>query len=191
MYVRHETNVKIAFLLLYKALINVGLLIEPQNWPGSCWKILRPKLASISETEYSRLLGWNSVGATTSYKTVCWLVWSGGAGRSTLCTPIEYLVLYSTSIEYKNTGTKEDSSTLHDHPPYRDKRIDYRKFNTREVNRSSTVASDRSGNERADNVAKRVGFLKRGLRPNESSDVIADVWIAWGFQANFMYKPVL
>ena len=66
-----------------------------------------------------------------------------------------------------------------------------RKFNTREVNRSSTVASDRSGNERAVNVAKRAGVLKRGLRPNESSDAIADVWIAWGFQANFMYKPVL
>ena len=59
------------------------------------------------------------------------------------------------------------------------------------VARSSTVASDRSGNERAVNVAKRAGVLKRGLRPNESSDVIADVWIAWGFQANFMYKPVL
>jgi hypothetical protein len=66
-----------------------------------------------------------------------------------------------------------------------------RKCNTREVNRSSTVASDRSGNERAGNVAKRAGVLKRGLRPNDSHDVIADVWIAWGFQANFMYKPVL
>jgi hypothetical protein len=65
------------------------------------------------------------------------------------------------------------------------------KFNTREVNRSSTVASDRSGNERAINVAKRAGVLKRGLRLNESPDVNADVWIAWGFQANFMYKPVL
>jgi hypothetical protein len=66
-----------------------------------------------------------------------------------------------------------------------------RKFNTCEVNRSSKVASDRSGNERAVNVAKRAGVLKRGLRPNESPDVIADVRIAWGFQANFMYKPVL
>ena len=35
-----------------------------------------------------------------------------------------------------------------------------RKFNTREVNRSSTVASDRSGNDRAVNVAKRAGVLK-------------------------------
>jgi hypothetical protein len=65
------------------------------------------------------------------------------------------------------------------------------KFSTREVNRSSMVASDRSGNERAGNMAKRAGVLKRGLRPNESADVIADVWIAWGFQANFMYRPVL
>jgi hypothetical protein len=66
-----------------------------------------------------------------------------------------------------------------------------RKFNTREVNRSSTVAPDRFGNERAVNVAKRAEILNRGLRPNENSDFIADFWIAWGFQANFMFKPVL
>ena len=41
-----------------------------------------------------------------------------------------------------------------------------------------------SSNERAVNVAKRAGVLKRGLRPNESPEVIADVWLAWGFQAN-------
>ena len=39
-----------------------------------------------------------------------------------------------------------------------------RKFNTREVNRSSTVASDRSGNERAVNVAKRAGVLNGRMR---------------------------
>jgi hypothetical protein len=44
-----------------------------------------------------------------------------------------------------------------------------RKFDTREVNRSLTVASDRSGNEIAVNVAKRAGVLQRGLWPNESS----------------------
>ena len=35
-------------------------------------------------------------------------------------------------------------------------------------------------------MAKRAGVLKRGLRPNETPDVIAAVWIAWGFQANCM-----
>ena len=49
-----------------------------------------------------------------------------------------------------------------------------RKFNTREVNRSSTVASDRSGNERAVNVTKCPGIIKRSLRPHESRSVIAD-----------------
>ena len=53
------------------------------------------------------------------------------------------------------------------------------------------LASYRSGNERAANVAKRAGVVKRGLRPNESPDDIAEVWTAWGIQANFMHKPVL
>jgi hypothetical protein len=39
--------------------------------------------------------------------------------------------------------------------------------------------------------SKHAGVLKRGLRPIESPEVIADVWIAWRFQPNFMYKPVL
>jgi hypothetical protein len=66
-----------------------------------------------------------------------------------------------------------------------------RKFNSFEGNRSASVATDRSGNERAVNVAKRAGVLKRGLRSNEDADLIADVWLAWAFQVNFMYKPVL
>jgi hypothetical protein len=56
---------------------------------------------------------------------------------------------------------------------------------------SASVAADRSGNERAVNVVKRSGFLKRGLRPAQSPAQIDDVWKAWSFQANFMFKPVL
>jgi hypothetical protein len=49
-----------------------------------------------------------------------------------------------------------------------------RKFNTCEFNRSSTWVSDRSGNERAVNVTKCPGIIKRSLRPHESRSVIAD-----------------
>ena len=66
-----------------------------------------------------------------------------------------------------------------------------RRFTSREVLRSAAVASDRSGNERAVNVAKRAGRISRGLQPHQQPRIIADSWSAWGFQANFMYKRVL
>jgi hypothetical protein len=53
-----------------------------------------------------------------------------------------------------------------------------RKFSSNEVLLSGAVATDRSANEHA------VIRLKASGR-------IADMWIAWGFQCNFMFKPVL
>ena len=65
-----------------------------------------------------------------------------------------------------------------------------RRFNSRELLRSAGVASDRSGNERAVNVAKPSGLIARGLQHHQKTEIIADAWLAWGFQANFMFKPV-
>lgn len=65
------------------------------------------------------------------------------------------------------------------------------KFNTNQLLTSAAIAADRAGNERAVDVAKRAGMLKRGLRPAESVERICDVWLAWSFQANFMYKSVM
>ena len=65
------------------------------------------------------------------------------------------------------------------------------KFNTHQVLTSAAIAADRAGNERAVNVAKRAGMLKRGIRPAESWERICDVWLGWSFQANFMYKSVM
>ena len=66
-----------------------------------------------------------------------------------------------------------------------------RKFNSDEVLTSAAVASDRSANERAVNVAKRAGFLSRGVDSAQDVGTVADVWLAWSFQCNFMFKPVL
>ena len=57
--------------------------------------------------------------------------------------------------------------------------------------RSVSIAADRSGNERAVNVQKRLALLSQGLKPNASPERMDNVWLAWGFQANFMFKPVL
>ena len=66
-----------------------------------------------------------------------------------------------------------------------------RKFNSREVLLSGAVASDRSANERAVNRMKESGMIARGIHQNQNFVRSADVWLAWGFQCNFMFKPVL
>ena len=55
---------------------------------------------------------------------------------------------------------------------------------------SGSVASDRSGNERAVNRAKMSNILKMGLKKNGCPKRINNVWLAWSFQSNFMFKSV-
>ena len=66
-----------------------------------------------------------------------------------------------------------------------------RKFTSKEVLLSAAVATDRSGNERAVRAMKRSEFIRRGIHQKQKLDQFADFWLAWGFQVNFMYKPVL
>ena len=65
------------------------------------------------------------------------------------------------------------------------------RFKGSETMLSASVASDRGGNERAVNVSKRGGVIKRGFKPSMDAKMFQDSWIGWGFQMNFMYNPVL
>ena len=65
------------------------------------------------------------------------------------------------------------------------------KFTTGEVLRSASIAADRSGNERAVRVAKMSAYVKRGLTTHNDHERLADVWLAWSFQANFMFRSVV
>jgi hypothetical protein len=65
------------------------------------------------------------------------------------------------------------------------------KFTGNQTLYSASVASDRGGNERAVRLSKKAGFLSRGLQQNANVDRYCDSWLTWGFQVNFMYKPVL
>jgi hypothetical protein len=67
-----------------------------------------------------------------------------------------------------------------------------RKFNSREVLISGAVASHQSGNERAVERMKESNFVCRGIHNSRVNlDTVADVWLAWGFQCNFMFEPIL
>jgi hypothetical protein len=66
-----------------------------------------------------------------------------------------------------------------------------RRFTAHESIRTAAVAKDRSGNERAVRVMKYSDYITNGLHQGGRADRMCDVWLAWGFQANFMYRPVL
>ena len=66
-----------------------------------------------------------------------------------------------------------------------------RRFARDETVVSASVAADRSGNERAVNMAKKSGYIKRGLTPAGSPERLNNAWLAWSFQVNFMYNTVL
>ena len=65
------------------------------------------------------------------------------------------------------------------------------RFKGRTTVYAATIAHDRSGNERVVNVCKRSRLMKRGFQENMNPVRFNTAWRAWGFQANFMYRPVL
>jgi hypothetical protein len=57
---------------------------------------------------------------------------------------------------------------------------------------SAEVAIIRSGNERAVKHFKHSWIIQRGIRhSNFDLAMLNDIWLAWGFQINFMYETVL
>ena len=57
---------------------------------------------------------------------------------------------------------------------------------------SAGVAVNRSGNERGVKYMKHSWIVRRGIKHgNFDLATVDDVWLAWGFQVNFMYKTVL
>lgn len=64
-------------------------------------------------------------------------------------------------------------------------------FNRDELLHSASVAVLRSGNERGVNLAKNSKILGHGI-PNSAFDLVVldNMWLAWGFQINFMYNPI-
>ena len=57
---------------------------------------------------------------------------------------------------------------------------------------TAAVAYTRSGNERSVKHMKHSWLLKRGTfgMPRFDLELLSDIWLAWGFQVNFIYKPV-
>ncbi len=65
------------------------------------------------------------------------------------------------------------------------------KFTRNEAIISATIATDRSGNERAVRLSKQCGLINKGIKPSLSFVRIDNVWLVCSFQCNFMYKKVI
>jgi len=67
-----------------------------------------------------------------------------------------------------------------------------KRFKANEVIHSAEVAAIRSGNKRAVKLMKHSWFIQRGCRfQTWDLDFVSDMWLAWGFQVNFMFHDVL
>jgi hypothetical protein len=65
-------------------------------------------------------------------------------------------------------------------------------FKREEVLHSGGVAVVRSANERAVNTVKKSWAIRRGGQYGmQDCRMMADLWLAWGYQVNYMYNVVL
>ena len=66
-----------------------------------------------------------------------------------------------------------------------------RKFNTLETLKSSSIAADRSGNERSVRLCNNANIFRNSSKKcRTTSDIerVCDFWLTYSFQVNFMYK---
>jgi hypothetical protein len=71
--------------------------------------------------------------------------------------------------------------------------LENQKMTALETLMSACVAVIGAGNERGVRTTKRSWLLKRGTRyenHNFSMETFSDIWLAFGFQVNFMYDTV-
>ena len=64
-------------------------------------------------------------------------------------------------------------------------------FSANDTIESAHTATNRSGNKSAIYNEKDSGYIQQVLTKTSSVSIINDVWMAWGFQDNFMYQPIL
>jgi hypothetical protein len=65
------------------------------------------------------------------------------------------------------------------------------KFNAHESIHGAPIASDRSANEQAVHLAQVWEYVSKGLLAHECSNRLDNIWLVWGYQVTFMYKPML
>ena len=99
---------------------------------------------------------------------------------------VKWLILYDRGYRAKMAAWLEGKQ-LDLQPPASKS---YERFRGRTTIYAATIAHDRSGNDRAVNVCKRSGVMKRGFKQGMNTVRFNYLWRGWAFRANFMYRSV-
>jgi hypothetical protein len=141
-----------------------GIFIQPCGWMGGSELFV----GAVSDTDYinkAKILEMQQSYLTTHDINKSNITWTIICDRGFLITLSAFRCGGQMVIQ----------------PPYSKTEL---RFTDREVLLTGNISKDRSGNERAVR-----NMINNGLMPNESVVRMSDVWLCWGFQTNFMYKP--
>lgn len=179
-------------------------------WDNTNIKMYVPSDACNQRITYSRYYAGN-VGKGAVYIQLCgWMgthdIWCGGVSDTEYFIKSGIIQQQNKFVDENNIETKDipwtnvlDRGYRVSHSCWKEGRQrvlqpsfakNQHKFSGRDTIHTSQVASDRSGNERAVNAAKRSGYINRGLVEGESLARLCDAWLVWSFICNFVYLPV-
>jgi hypothetical protein len=178
-------------------------------WDNTNINIPTPSDASLNRRTYSSYYGGN-VGKGGVFVQLCgwlgtWSLWTGAVSDSSYLSDSGILEMQQNFALWDKTSLEPFTIVLD--KGYRCNIAAWRRgkqtimqptfaksdeqFTTDELLYSAAIATDRGGNERAVNVCKRSGLLKRGLANNASLTDLDNAWLAWSFQTNFMYNRII
>uniref|UniRef100_A0A7S4NEM8 DDE Tnp4 domain-containing protein n=1 Tax=Odontella aurita TaxID=265563 RepID=A0A7S4NEM8_9STRA len=179
-------------------------------WDNTNVNMPKPRDASMQRQNYSAYYGGNVGKGAVGLQLCGWMrtneLWDGAVSDSEYFEKSGILEMQAEFVANDSNNSDVQFTNILDkgyhavlaawragkqfvlQPAYKKSE---RKFTSAEVLLSAAVAADRSGNERAVNVAKRCFILGKGIDPSHRLDEIDDIWLVWGFQANFMFASVL
>ena len=137
-----------------------GWILNEDLWVGG-----------VSDTEYNKHAGYLQKQKEFQEKD---RLYDEGEERGMLLT---WLIIYDRGYRAKMTAWLEGKQGVLQPPDSKSNE----RFEGRTTVYAATIAHDWSGNERAVNVCKRSGVMKRGFKPHMDKVRFNYVWRGWAF----------
>jgi hypothetical protein len=213
LYARHEED---RFLVSDPKMLEDFAGTRPIYWDMTNFPIPKPSDADMQRLTYSKYYGMNCFKGGIGLQQCGWIsvqdLWTGAVSDTMYQEK-------SGIFEQQDAFSKDDSPPpLEDEEKevlpftnifdkgYRNRLAAWRagrqltlqpdfaqsdkKFRRKETLSSAAVAASRAANERAVKLAKTSEYLKSGLKQRQSFQRLQHIWLAYGFQLNFMYQAV-
>ena len=137
-----------------------GWILNEDLWVGG-----------VSDTEYNKHAGYLQKQKEFQEKD---LLYDEGETVGKLLT---WLIIYDRGYRAKMAAWLEGKQRVLQPPASKSDE----RFKGRTTVYAATITHDRSGNERAVNVCKRSGVMKRGFKPHMNKVRFNYVWRGWAF----------